>query len=272
MNESHIRLDDLELFLATARAGSLSRAAETCGIPLPTLSRRMSALETQTGRKLFLRGKSGYALSAEGRSLAEEMADLPVSRRRLSDWLRRDHGPRRVRITAGFWTSRLIAMRLAQQPRAAWIPEFIPSNAALDLARREADIGIRNREPAQAWLARQRVRRNHYAIYGLDTAPEGFITLPRDAGLPASQRWVYDHGAWPILTTASDTRLCLDLARAGLGRVVLPGFVGDAEPTLTRLSDPIAALSHHEWLVSHHDARHDPPIRAALDWLADTLT
>lgn len=68
-----------------------------------------------------------------------------------------------------------------------------------------------------------------------------------------------------IVTTASDARLELDLTRAGVGKMVLPTFIGDDENGLMRLSDPIPELTHDEWLVTHHDARHDPPVRAAID-------
>ena len=58
-------LDDLALFLAVADTGGLAAAARMTGVPLPTLSRRMAELERRTARRLFLRGKKGYALTAE---------------------------------------------------------------------------------------------------------------------------------------------------------------------------------------------------------------
>ena len=99
----------------------------------------------------------------------------------------------------------------------------------------------------------------------------GWIGPSADARPTPSSRWLLRaHGA-DIVTTANDPRLALALAEAGLGRLVLPCFAGDASP-LDRLSDPIAELAHDEWLVSHHEARHAPPIRAALDALAEYLT
>ncbi|MEO0634967.1 MAG: hypothetical protein AAFY52_12735, partial [Pseudomonadota bacterium] len=49
-------------------------------------------------------------------------------------------------------------------------------------------------------------------------------------------------------------------------------FAGDTIPGLRRVSDIIDALTTEEWLVCHHDSRHDPPIRAALDALSDVLS
>jgi DNA-binding transcriptional LysR family regulator len=264
-------LDDLALFLDVARAGSLSEAAKRTGTPLPTLSRRMAKLEQTTGRTLFLRGKTGYALSAEGRDLAERIGELSSLKRAATLWASTAHGPVPVTITAGFWTARHIARHLSPDPKGLWRPAFAPSNAALDIARREADIGIRNKPPESTRLARQPLRRIDYAIYAISGAINGYVALPDGVPSTPSQRWLRsEHGA-EITTTATDPRLCLDLARNGFGRIILPTFAGDGERGLRRLSDPIPGLSHEEWLVSHNEARHDPPIRAALTAVASAL-
>jgi DNA-binding transcriptional LysR family regulator len=140
----------------------------------------------------------------------------------------------------------------------------------MDIARREIDIGIRNRRPEQPWLAGRRTSTITYAAYGLDSA-QGWIGSADDAAQTPSARWLTQtHGA-EIVTRVNDPRLGLSLARAAVGRIVLPCFIGDASD-LPRQSDVIDALTHDEWLVSHHEARHQPPIRAALDALADYLS
>lgn len=63
----------------------------------------------------------------------------------------------------------------------------------------------------------------------------------------------------------SHPRNALDLARAGLARVVLPTFVGETEQNLVRLGPPIAELEHEQWLVTHHEDRHIPEIRAVIN-------
>ena len=264
-------LDDLAYFLAVADAGSLSAAAAATGASLPTLSRRMTALERDLGRKLFRRGPKGYALTADGRALADTVCDLRGVRAALDRWTG-DSGPVRVRITAGYWTTRHLACHIDRlwSPDAGWVPEFLPSNTAVDLARRAADIGIRNAAPDQPWLARRRARRVDFAIYGTD-GTAGFIALSDGVADTPSGRWLRQAHPDRILTTASDPRTCLDLARARIGSVILPTFIGDVEEELRRLSDPIDEISHDEWLVSHNDARHDPPVRAALDALAELL-
>lgn len=46
----------LRYFLAVAREGSISRAAETIHITQPSLSRQIAQLEEETGAKLLIRG------------------------------------------------------------------------------------------------------------------------------------------------------------------------------------------------------------------------
>ncbi len=266
--KDELSLDDLKLFLAVAQAGGLAGAVGVTGQSAPTLSRKMTGLERLTGRRLFLRGNQGFALTAEGRALRDEAGALTGISRRLQSW--QESAPAtRVRITAGTWTSAWLAQNIQSfwQVDAGWVPEFLSSNAVLDISRREADIGFRNRRPEQGWLAGRRMRNIHYADYGIGGDVTGYVTLPVEAPGTPSTRWIHTHRADRIVTTATDLRLAVELAQSGVSRLVLPVFAGDSISGLSRLSDPIDELTHEEWLVSHHEARHDPPVRRAIDAL-----
>jgi DNA-binding transcriptional LysR family regulator len=43
--------------------------------------------------------------------------------------------------------------------------------------------------------------------------------------------------------------------------------VGDADPTLVRLTAPIAELSDDYWLVVHPDLKTVPRVRLLIDWI-----
>ncbi len=69
----------LRYFLAVAQEESISRAAEAMFVTQPTLSRQISELEEELGKKLFLRGKRKITLTEEGiylRKRAEEIIAL----------------------------------------------------------------------------------------------------------------------------------------------------------------------------------------------------
>ncbi|MEL6689994.1 MAG: LysR family transcriptional regulator [Pseudomonadota bacterium] len=264
--------DDLALFSAVARHGALAPAARERGVSTATLSRRMTALEARLGRRLFLHGAQGYTPTATGRELLERTEKMEAAAADIALWQAAQDGPTRVRISAGTWSALHLAENIAQiwQPSAPWVPEFLHANIELDIARREIDIGIRNKRPDQPWLAGRTVGEVHFAAYGRPDA-DGWIGASYDAAATASAAWLREHHNSEIVTTANDPRLLLAMAEAGIGKVVLPTFVGDARPILSRQSEIIADLSHQRWLVCHHETRHEPGIRAALDALSEFL-
>lgn len=265
---------DLSLFSAVARAGGLVAATAETGVSAATLSRRMKALERAIGRRLFLHGAAGYTMTAEGRTLLEKVKRMEASAAEIAQWQEATCGPVRVRISAGTWTAVSLARNLRRfwTPDALWVPEFLHCNVDMDIARREIDIGIRNRRPDQPWLAGRRTGTIEFAVYGRDAQVTDWIGLTGDVENTPSSRWVRQHHGDRIVTTANDPQLALDLAEAGVGRMVLPTFVvPDAVPTLQRLSPPIAELTAEEWLVAHHEGRFEPGVREALDALAGFL-
>ena len=179
-----------------------------------------------------------------------------------------------MRITAGSWTARRLARGIGAvwAPGAGWMPEFLASNATVDIARREADIGIRNRRPDQPWLAGRRTGEVAYAIYAASPQATGYVALAEGIATTPSQRWLISEPCGgdrhhrerrpadprPRARRPGPDRAA-DLRRRGRART-RPHLRADPE------------LTHEEWLVSHHDARHDPPVRQALDAVHRLLT
>lgn len=265
--------DDYAYFLAVVRRGGLLRAASALGVSQTTLSRRMRAFETALGRRLFRHGAAGYALTPEGEALAEKLRPMEAAANDVDRWRGDTAGPVRVRISAGTWTSLALARGLTRywRPDAVWLPEFIHCETVMDLARREIDIGVRNARPDQPWLAFRAVGHVDWAVYAADPDVSGWIGMAFGTPSTRSARWVAETHGDAVVTRANTPHLACALARAGVGRVILPTFVGEEMEGLVRLSGPVADLRHGQWLVSHQDGRHEPAIRAALDALAGHL-
>lgn len=69
----------LQYFLAVAREGSITKAAEALHMTQPPLSRQLKDLETEIGKQLLIRGSKRVTLTEDGmllRKRAEEMIDL----------------------------------------------------------------------------------------------------------------------------------------------------------------------------------------------------
>ena len=70
---------ELRYFLAVAREGNITRAAESLHIAQPSLSKQLMDLERRIGKQLLIRGKRKITLTEEGvllRKRAEEILDL----------------------------------------------------------------------------------------------------------------------------------------------------------------------------------------------------
>lgn len=272
--------NNLRLFLAVARAGGLAAAARQTGTSVPTLSRKMAAFEEQTGRVLFVRGARGYELTDDGRALVDLTVEMNENAEAINRWLGGPVGiAPKVRISAGTWTARLLADNIDAIWTASddWVPEFQAGNARVDVARRSADIGIRNREPEEPWLAGKQIGSVTYAAYALHewqsrtASRKRWISMAAADVITPTTRWTLDNHGAEIAMTVNSPELGLSLARQGVGAIVLPCFVGDAFRDLARLGEPIAALTSRQWLVMHQDRRHYPPVRVAIDRLAAFL-
>lgn len=265
--------DDLALFLAIADAGGLGGAARLTGVSQPTLSRHMARLEAGLAKRLFHRGARGYALTAEGRALVPQVRALKRGTEGIEVWAQERAAARPVRFSAGTWSSLWIAGRIGRvwDVGASWRPVFLSADAKMDIARREVDVGLRNLQPDQPWLAARPLRQITYAAFARDGDVRGWVVSGHPARPTPSARWTRSHYGNDITAEANDPRLAAQLAQQGLGRIVLPVFAADLVPGLLRVSDDIDVLAHREWLVSHQDTRNDPPVRAALDALAELL-
>jgi LysR family glycine cleavage system transcriptional activator len=67
-------LHALQGFVATARSGNLSRAAESLHLTVSALSHQIRGLEERLAQRLFLRNARGVELTADGRQLYERIA------------------------------------------------------------------------------------------------------------------------------------------------------------------------------------------------------
>jgi DNA-binding transcriptional LysR family regulator len=259
---------DIRLFLAVARGEGLSGAARQAGSSPATLGRRMTALERSLGQRLFIRERLGYRLTEEGRQFLAQAEEMEAAATGIERW-RDGLSPRRsVRISAGTWTSWFLARNIdALWPTdAAWSIDFVAANARLDIARGQADIGIRNRRPEEPWLAGRRTGDVAFAVYGRRGAALGdrWIGVTGDGAITPSARWVAERHAAATVMRGNDPRLILDLLRQGIGQAVLPCFVGDTEPELERLQ-AVEELRSQQWLVLHEDERRTPAVRAVIE-------
>ena len=254
--------DDLRLFLAVAREGGLAAATDVAGKSAPTLGRRMLVLERRLGSDLFRRLPRGYALTEAGKKLLAEAEDLESRIQPIMDIDPAQAMPI-VKVSAGTWVTRLLCEKVADLIGPDPIRlSFIAADEVVDIGRREALIGIRNRRPDGPGLAGRRITRIGFAIYATDDTVR---TWARVIGTTPSAMWVDDRIGGGASIAVTSPRNALDLALTGAARVVLPTFIGSRYDALEQISPEIADLEHDQWLVTHHEDRFIPTVRKVID-------
>ncbi len=268
MDETNFNWDDLRLFLTVARSGGLAAAEQLSGKSAPTLGRRMLALERQLGQELFKRRARGYELTAEGIALvnAAEAIESTVSPLLVAA---NDTAPRRVKISAGTWTCYYLSKSIqGLKGNDSIILQFVADEQFLDIAHREVSIGIRNQRPTQVNLAGQRINKVRFAVYAKQKNTKTWVV-----GLynTPSTAWIRNTLGDSQVIEVSHPRNALDMVLAGAGKTVLPTFIGDNTKGVKRISEEIEELEHSQWLVTHHEDRHLPEVRATINRLLSVL-
>lgn len=226
-------------------------------------------MERALGRDLFVRRTHGYDLTDAGERLREDLklAELAIIRATVPA---RDRSLPVVRITAGTWTMLALTDIL---PSITGDPpdlrlRLLQEERPLSIPRREAAIGFRNTRPEEAGLAARKLRSVAFAPYAAPKAQKGWIVVRIET---PSARWVAARCGDAVIAEVDTPRLALDLALKGMGRVLLPTFVGDACPKLERVGGEVEELTHDQWLVTHDDDRALPEIRRALDRIGEAF-
>ncbi len=272
--------NDLRYFLAVTTAGSLSGAARGLGVEHTTVSRRIEAMETVLGVRLFDRFARGWALTEAGQGL------LPQAQRveqEIQGLLRQASGAGAgngmVRVSAppaivAHW----IAPRLAglrSQLEGIQI-ELGAESAHADLSRREADIAIRFRRPQSPDLAVRALATIQYYLcaapgYIASRAEDEWEFIGYDESLAETpqQEWLEAFAAGRrFILKSNDLATIASAIRTGAGVAVLPDYLADG----LQLSGINCPVQRKLWMVIHDDVRKSPRVRRVADTLAELLS
>jgi DNA-binding transcriptional LysR family regulator len=139
--------DEFRYFLAVARAGTLSRAADQLGTDHTTVARHIQSLEEDLNQKLFHRSNSGYELSKVGQRLSSAAEVLEsafvCARVVIEQGANVISGAVRVAAPDGFGSMYLAPRLAAFTNRHPGLEiELLATARLVSLPKREADIAI----------------------------------------------------------------------------------------------------------------------------------
>ena len=270
--------DDVRVFLAVARHGSLRAAGRALGLSQPTVGRRLTSFEaTFGGPTLFDRLPEGLRLNAAGEALiavAEELesAALALERRRAAA------SPAlsgTVRVSVGEWAASFLTRYLAGTSDAGFPSgitlELVETQQTANLARREADLALRHHPPESGDLYITKAGVFACAVYRRSGAKSAaWVTYTEEQAHYPTARWVQERlretGGAVALRASSMAMQCAAI-RTGAGRGVLPCFIGDAETLLERITPPLPEIAAEYWIIVHRDLRRAACVRAVIDWI-----
>ncbi|GMV14647.1 MAG: LysR family transcriptional regulator [Polyangiaceae bacterium] len=284
--------DDLRIFLAVSRAGTLARAGSALGINATTVGRRLEKLEETAGARLFDRTPEGYALTRAGHELlprAERMESEALSlERSISGADRKAAGLVRLSVTEMLGT-RFIAPHLPRfhQRHPEILLDLSCTNRSVQLARREADIALRLAQPREENLVVKKLTAIDLGLY----AAKGYLERAgRPPGLAdrldghdviffadarpfaVENEWLSGRlGRGRIVMRSDSVSAIFSATVAGLGIGLLPVIVGNAEPSLERIASEDAPEPRVVWQAVHRDLARATRIRAVLDFLGEIV-
>lgn len=287
---------DLRFFLAVARTGRLGAAAARLGVEHSTVSRRLAALESALGAKLFDRHPHGYGLTAAGERLmtaSEGMESLALAAQgEIGGTDLGVAGTVRVGAPDGFGTYFLA-------PRIGALAELHPEldlqllamPRLFSLSKREADIAISLSRPKEGRLHARKLTDYRLGLYAapayLDRhgAIDSRAALQRHRFIGYVDDLIYTPELDYVPLVAKDLRVRLKSSslvaqmtatQAGAGVCVLPCFMADlfARPgpgALVPILPGEVGLTRTFWLLTHTDTRDLARIRVAADFIAGVV-
>ncbi|EYD72420.1 Transcriptional regulator, LysR family [Limimaricola hongkongensis DSM 17492] len=255
--------DDIRVFLAVARAESLSGAAPGLRMDPATLGRRIARLEERLGTALFVKSPQGYALTARGERLQAHAARAEAALALAGEAGGPDRGlSGQIRIGAPDGCANFILPQVCASIQAA-NPDLELQILALprvvNLSKREADMAVTVSPPEAGRLTVQKI-----TDYRLSLAQRADAPVP--GGLSDLKRplvgyipdMIFDReldylgalGAKGVPLASNSVSVQLQMLRhAGIG--IVHDFALPFAPELRRVLEHELRLTRAFWLVRH---------------------
>lgn len=277
--------DDVAVFLALYRERTTGRAASVLGLSQPTVVRRIAALEQSLGLTLFDRTATGLAPTAAAerlydsaqqieRSVCEFTADVDALTGEELKLLR-------LTFLDHFEQLLIPVMRDFHVRWPAVQTQLFASDHIYDLARGEADIGIRGRDrPTSDEVIVHELPPSGWTIYASAHMPDSErpdqpedVTGHRLAlveGVPATLPvyiWLAGLEGPPAMR-CSNYRAIKSAVASGAALSALPCTIGDGDPQLVRCFPPRPEWDVPIYLVARRAILRRRPARDLFDSIA----
>jgi DNA-binding transcriptional LysR family regulator len=283
MKNTPLTWDDLRVLLAVHRRGSFLAAGAELGLSTSTVARRVRSLERDVGRALVQRTSQGAWIESDALALiavAERFEQSLAALGREGDVRRSPFaGVVRISVPDGFAPGVAAAAARLHRLHPETHVEVISESRFVDLAAREADIGVRGGRSGSPTLLEKPLGDLHGALYASadylarrlpgrflaagDYAPQEFVAdaLTANGGGGRAQ-WLVERGAIRFSFRSNSFPARIKAAEEGMGLVDMAVGLEPLYPTLIRvgLEQPLPSVRFY--LTMHRDLRRVPRVRA----------
>ena len=280
--------DDVAVFLALYRERTTGRAASALGTSQPTVVRRIAALEEGLKLKLFERTPMGLTPTEAANALYESAQRIERSVCEFTAEVDALSGAELnvIRLTFLDHFERLLVPVL-RAFRSRWPKvqtQLLASDRIYDLARGEADIGIRGRDrPTDDEIVVHPLPPTGWTVYASAHLPENerpnspnevanhpLALIEGSPGHLPVYEWLKSLPAGEVTPIyCSNFRALRSALVSGASVSALPCTVGDGDPELVRCFPPLAQFDVPIYLVGRRAVLRRPPARDLFDSIAD---
>lgn len=277
--------DDLRVLLALHRHRSFLAAGRALGVSTSTAARRIEALEKALGRPLVHRSSAGTSVEPDALELINLAEQLELGLQAV----KRDEGDAamtgtvRLSMSEGFVQPLTRVLSALRRTHPVLHFELISETRMADLARREADIGIRVAPSTSPVLIQRNVGRIQLGLYAARSYVErrlrdgrlkredmarhdflGFDVMFEKA--PGSQ-WLAAQGAKRFVFRSNSSVALQEAAEQGQGIALMGTTQVTGSSSLVRLETDVELPSVPVYLAFHRELRNVKRIRFVLDAL-----
>lgn len=261
--------DDLRVFLAVARAESLSRAAPVLRMDVATVGRRIARLEQDLGAALFVKSPQGYALTDLGARMRDHAGEGEAALTRAIEEAQGAQAGDQAGLTgqirigapdgaANYLLPQVCAAIGADNPGLEI--QILALPRVVNLSKREADMAITVSPPKAGRLTVQKVSEYHLHLAALkvsqietraDLRGARMVGYIPDMIFDKELDYLGELGAGGVQLASNSVSVQTMALRQGAGVGIVHDFVLPFAPELKRVLVDEVSLVRNFYLVRH---------------------
>ncbi|MFP1646022.1 LysR family transcriptional regulator [Pontitalea aquivivens] len=282
--------DDLRIFLAVARAESLSGAGRGLKLDAATVGRRIARLEEALAAKLFVKSPQGYALTDAGARLLPHAEQAEQALARATEDLGGEAGllSGQLRIGAPDGCANYLLPQVCADlcdAHPGLEIQIVALPRVFNLSKREADMAIAVSPPAAGRLTVQRLTDYHLHLAAheaylarhppirsrADLRGHRMIGYIPDMIFDKELDYLAETGAETVGLASNSVSVQMQAVRAGAGLAIVHDFAIPFTPGVRKVLTDQIALTRAFWLIRHADDRRSERLTRLAEALGQGL-